>query len=127
MKKRIPKNAYQHNMDRRKWLKAGRVDALIRQGKRCMFCRDRLTRDDVTAEHLTPRSKGGGDDFDNIGASCLRCNHLRGNLSVGAFRRLLKSRDPASFDIQFVRTIRRINIRGERAVTRIHRLVGIAA
>lgn len=72
-------------------------DASFRnQGGRCYYCQMPMWRDDptafaetnalspalarrfqATAEHLKPRSEGGGDTFENVVAACLYCNMHR--------------------------------------------------
>lgn len=48
-----------------------------------------------TAEHITPRSQGGGDG-DNIAAACAWCNHTRHNrrydLTIDSFQTLVRKR-----------------------------------
>lgn len=58
------------------------------QGGRCCFC-GRLFGHAIrhwvakhahaTLEHFIPRSAGGGDEWENLLAACLRCNFLRGD------------------------------------------------
>jgi 5-methylcytosine-specific restriction endonuclease McrA len=63
--------------------KARRVrHRLAQQQKfRCYYCRRPFTGDGptrATIEHLRPRRDGGGNNFENLAASCLHCNQLRG-------------------------------------------------
>lgn len=69
-------------------VKRHRLKAAERQGWRCYWCgvpmkihehSDHVSHppDTLTAEHLTPRSKGGRNTKDNIVAACLRCNQDR--------------------------------------------------
>lgn len=43
------------------------------------------TKTSATIEHVTPRSHGGDDSWDNLAMACARCNHSRGNMSVEEF------------------------------------------
>lgn len=59
------------------------------QGHRCCYCLlpiqlerrngSALPPDFATKEHVTPRSEGGTDDWENLVAACYRCNTVRGN------------------------------------------------
>jgi 5-methylcytosine-specific restriction endonuclease McrA len=44
----------------------------------------------VTVDHLTPRCNGGGDDMENLVASCARCNTLKGAIEPERFERILQ-------------------------------------
>lgn len=45
----------------------------------CHWCGQPAT----TADHITPRSHGGGHDLGNLVPACGRCNTARGNRSPG--------------------------------------------
>ena len=54
--------------------------------RRAIFARDRWTcqycgqeRGNLTVDHVIPRSKGGGSDWENIVASCAPCNRRKGD------------------------------------------------
>ena len=53
--------------------------------RRAVFARDDWTcqycgsRSNLTVDHVVPRSKGGGSNWDNIVASCAPCNRRKGN------------------------------------------------
>jgi hypothetical protein len=50
---------------------------------RCGYCLSpqRLVMARLEIEHLVPRSKGGGDDEENLWLSCPICNKYKGNLT----------------------------------------------
>jgi len=48
-----------------------------RRGWLCHWCAGDLTLETLTADHVLPLSRGGGDGPDNVVPSCARCNHLR--------------------------------------------------
>jgi 5-methylcytosine-specific restriction endonuclease McrA len=50
-----------------------RLAILERDGYRCMLCGKPAT----TVDHILPRSKGGGDEPENLRAACGRCNYGR--------------------------------------------------
>lgn len=45
----------------------------------CQWCLKELTRDQATADHVRPRSKGGSSKWYNLIVSCYHCNHSRRN------------------------------------------------
>lgn len=57
------------------------------QNWRCCWCGTECRpepnlKDSATIEHVTPKSLGGSDDWDNLAMACAYCNHKRGVLSV---------------------------------------------
>jgi 5-methylcytosine-specific restriction endonuclease McrA len=57
---------------------------LATKGRRCHLC----GTPDVatTADHLTPRSKGGDDSMDNLMPACESCNKSRQAMPLGQWR-----------------------------------------
>lgn len=60
------------------------------QNWRCCWCGRhtsifRNRRDSATIEHVTPKSEGGTDDWENLAMSCARCNSTRGSQSSETF------------------------------------------
>jgi hypothetical protein len=45
-----------------------------RDGYQCQYCKKQLTRFTATLDHITPVSKGGGNEYDNVITACLGCN-----------------------------------------------------
>lgn len=52
-----------------------RKGVLRRDGHRCAYC----GRGATTIDHVLPRSRGGGDGWENLVACCLRCNNSKGD------------------------------------------------
>lgn len=52
-----------------------RRGVLRRDGHRCAYCAAHAT----TVDHVLPRSRGGGDVWENLVACCLRCNNAKGD------------------------------------------------
>lgn len=48
------------------------------QGK-CQYCEKELTREQSTIDHVLPRSRGGGTDWENCVICCHGCNGKKGN------------------------------------------------
>ena len=47
-----------------------------RDGNMCLYCAKQLSDADLTRDHVVPVSRGGVDSWDNVVASCRRCNHF---------------------------------------------------
>jgi 5-methylcytosine-specific restriction endonuclease McrA len=54
-----------------------RRNLLHRDGHSCQYCG--YAGDDLTLDHVVPRSRGGGDSWENIVTACVRCNVKKGN------------------------------------------------
>ena len=65
-----------------------RKSVLIRDQYTCIYCgitageilnNKILTRNDLTIDHILPKSRGGKDTWTNTACSCPRCNHRKGD------------------------------------------------
>ena len=66
------------------------LDALIeRDGAVCVWCGRAPWRNDLTAEHIVPRARGGRTSPENLTVACRICNKRRGTRPVVAFVRSL--------------------------------------
>jgi len=54
-----------------------RRNILHRDGHTCQYCG--YTGEDLTLDHVIPRSRGGGDTWENIVTACVRCNVKKGS------------------------------------------------
>jgi 5-methylcytosine-specific restriction endonuclease McrA len=54
-----------------------RKNILHRDGHSCQYCG--YTGDDLTLDHVIPRSRGGGESWENMVTACVRCNIKKGN------------------------------------------------
>ena len=54
-----------------------RRNILHRDGYTCQYCG--YQGDDLTLDHVIPRSRRGGDTWENIVTACVRCNVKKGN------------------------------------------------
>ncbi|MCA9983462.1 MAG: HNH endonuclease [Anaerolineales bacterium] len=61
---------------------------LRRDGYRCIYCgvamgerqgSRLLRRDELTIDHILPRSRGGGNSWSNTACACARCNQRKGD------------------------------------------------
>ena len=53
-----------------------RQNIFKRDGFRCGYCG---TRDDLTLDHILPKSRGGQDTWHNLVTACQKCNTYKGN------------------------------------------------
>ncbi len=49
-----------------------------RDANLCLYCAMRYPTRDLTRDHITPISKGGGDTWNNVATACRRCNNYKG-------------------------------------------------
>ncbi|MGB0560516.1 MAG: HNH endonuclease [Spirulinaceae cyanobacterium] len=54
-----------------------RRNILERDDHTCQYCAYR--GDSLTLDHVNPRSRGGGESWDNLVAACVRCNVRKGS------------------------------------------------
>jgi 5-methylcytosine-specific restriction endonuclease McrA len=50
-------------------------------GTCCWWCRKELPLEELTLDHLRPKSRGGSNSLENLRLACLPCNTSRGNSS----------------------------------------------
>ena len=48
-------------------------------GSYCWHCKCRFHAEDLTLDHLVPKSKGGSNALGNLWLACFPCNNSRGN------------------------------------------------
>lgn len=53
-----------------------RKNVLRRDRQRCQYCGN---RDQLTIDHIFPKSRGGKDSWENLVAACIPCNNRKGN------------------------------------------------
>ncbi|VXD25914.1 HNH endonuclease [Planktothrix serta PCC 8927] len=54
-----------------------RRNILHRDSHSCQYCG--YTGDDLTLDHVIPRSRGGGDTWENLVSACVQCNVRKGS------------------------------------------------
>lgn len=65
---RVPRDTHRRRITRRA--------VFARDGWACQYCG---ARQNLTVDHVVPRSKGGSSTWDNIVASCAPCNRRKGD------------------------------------------------
>lgn len=63
----------------KKAVKFSRHNVYARDHYTCQFCRNRFQFNELTYDHVVPRSRGGKTEFTNIVTACRKCNTKKGN------------------------------------------------
>lgn len=56
-----------------------RRNIYVRDRFRCQYCGTAPGREQLTIDHVVPRSKGGRSTWNNVVVACVRCNSLKGD------------------------------------------------
>jgi len=54
-----------------------RKNILIRDNYQCQYCGRKNV--ELTVDHVLPRHRGGGENWENLVCACVQCNHKKGN------------------------------------------------
>lgn len=65
---RLPKQTIRFN----------RRNIFARDGNRCQYCGKRFPTNELSLDHVVPRSQGGDTTWENIVCACVRCNVKKG-------------------------------------------------
>jgi len=63
-----------------KKLKPTRENIFRRDGLKCLYCD---SNKNLTIDHVIPRSRGGGNTWENLATCCSRCNVKKGSKTPG--------------------------------------------
>lgn len=79
-----------------------RFNVFLRDRFACQYCGERFPPQDLTFDHVIPRSRGGRTSWTNVVAACSGCNLRKGNLmpSVCGMRPLVQPMQPTSHELQ---------------------------
>jgi 5-methylcytosine-specific restriction endonuclease McrA len=56
-----------------------------RDGFRCVYCGGQFIADELTLDHVQPRTRGGDSSEGNLVTACRACNTLKGHHRLSAF------------------------------------------
>ena len=59
-------------------LRFNRRNLFARDGHRCQYCGKKGSAEQLSMDHVIPRSRGGGTTWENVVCCCLRCNSSKG-------------------------------------------------
>lgn len=65
----------------RREVKFSRKNILSRDDNRCQYCGKHYPATQLSIDHIIPRSRGGSSKWDNLVASCSKCNTKKGGKS----------------------------------------------
>lgn len=72
-------------------VKLNRRNLFARDRNRCQYCGKVFPTNDLSLDHVVPRSQGGGDAWENLVCACIRCNAKKGGRTPDeAHMRLIK-------------------------------------
>lgn len=63
---------------KRKAVKFSRENVWARDNYRCQYCSKKISRADITYDHVKPRTQGGKTEWNNIVTCCMACNQKKG-------------------------------------------------
>jgi 5-methylcytosine-specific restriction endonuclease McrA len=75
-------------------LRLNRRNLFARDDHRCQYCGQVLPANQLSLDHVVPRSRGGETTWENVVASCVKCNTKKGGRTPQEARMKLM-RDPA--------------------------------
>ena len=91
-----------------------RKNILLRDHNTCQYCGRVFPPQDLTLDHIIPRSRGGDSAWENLVTCCRACNNRKGDRSPeGAGMRLL--RRPQAYNLHVNRQIIRYLGRADEA------------
>lgn len=62
----------------RREVRFNRFNIYLRDENRCQYCGKRHPKDELTLDHIVPRSRGGRTTWENIVCCCIPCNLKKG-------------------------------------------------
>ena len=83
-----------------------RQNIYIRDRGKCQYCGKKLTRKELTYDHVLPKSQGGQTSWENVVSCCVSCNGKKGaRTPKQAGMRLLKTPRRPKWSIAFRFTV----------------------
>ena len=70
------------------YVKFSRSNIFLRDVFQCKYCSNTFPKNELTLDHVVPKSKGGISSWENVVTACKSCNLDKGNKSI------LPKRDP---------------------------------
>ncbi len=77
-----------------------RKNILRRDNFRCQYCG---SRENLTVDHIVPKSRGGEDTWRNLSAACTSCNNKKGNRTPEEARMPLRRKPFRPSHVMFIR------------------------
>jgi len=92
---------------RRRRIALTRRNIFVRDRYRCQYCAAECRVQELTIDHVHPRSRGGGSSWENLVSSCGPCNRKKGGRTPSEARMRLLSdpQPPDSLPVQYALNI----------------------
>jgi len=84
-----------------------RKNILMRDRNTCQYCGHVFPPNELTLDHVVPRSAGGASTWENLVACCKDCNHKKGSSTLTESG-LRLTREPRSFNLHTSRQLMRM-------------------
>jgi len=85
-----------------------RKNILLRDRNTCQYCGVVLPANELTLDHVIPRSRGGNSTWENLVACCHNCNRRKGCRLLREIDDMKLTREPRSFSLHTSRQIMRM-------------------
>jgi 5-methylcytosine-specific restriction endonuclease McrA len=73
----------------RRTTRVNRTRIYKRDNYECVYCG---SNKDLTLDHVTPKSRGGGNEWTNLVTSCFKCNLKKGNKTPDEARMVMRQK-----------------------------------
>ncbi len=79
-----------------------RFNVYLRYHFKCQYCTESLPAEDLTFDHIVPRSRGGRTSWDNVVTACQDCNLVKGNrlLEETGMALMRPVKEPTTYQLQ---------------------------
>lgn len=71
-------------------VKFNRRNIYLRDEFQCQYCGVKPPKEELTIDHIIPRSRGGKSEWDNVVLACQKCNSKKGSKSLESANMKLK-------------------------------------
>ncbi len=85
-----------------------RKNILLRDRNTCQYCGDVLSANEMTLDHVLPRSRGGTSTWENLVACCHECNRRKGSQLLHELTDMKLAKEPRPFSLHTSRHIMRM-------------------
>lgn len=90
-----------------------RKNVLIRDKNTCQYCGEEFVPSELTMDHIIPKSAGGNAKWDNVVASCKKCNNKKGKKSPWEAKMSLVKKPSSPNYIYYLHIMRYIGNKNE--------------
>lgn len=86
--------AWRHASGRSSTLSVADAKKLIAKPPLCVYCLNKIEWQQLSIDHLTPTSRGGSSEPDNLRWVCRSCNLMKSDLTMDEYKALLVFLEP---------------------------------